>query len=263
MKLALKVFVGLVSVGFLLTGCLGTESDYYEPIEGALYVDMVEQLDSDTRILNVILETEKEYSCSNYTFDVSYAVEDDSIAVVKLKRIYKGSYCYAAQGPARLIMQYAVGNWDKKYIRFEMDNFEKSVVIVKDTSEYLLDMVDTEDFMARRNELKRVPANTIWGIMAYSSDSSNAYIDTFYNYLDTIGATAQVYEDGDYYFFEVEDGTIVNPSELVKSSAFIRNYMGSFSEVGYIAYDLWSDTDGDVGVYVGSSENEYVNYGYY
>ncbi len=262
MKIFLKSIIGLLIFGAIITGCADFGEDKSEPIDGGLYVDMVEALDSVQRVLNLFVETEKQYDCSNYVIETNLSIVEDSVLLVKIGKVYKGNYCYTQKGPARGFILIPDTAWEKQYVRFEMDNFSKDVVISKDSSEYYLDMVDAVDFQAKRNVLKRVPENTIWGLLEYSNESSEAYVDTFYNYMDTLGVTSAVLEDGDYYFFQVENGAMVNPSELVKSSVFIKHYEGSFSRLMDLAYGVYYETEGDMGVRVMSSKAQNYVVGY-
>lgn len=232
-----KILKGITFVLFtvLVSNCSPFD-DPYLPIEGNIILGMYEQLDSTERKIYIILETERIYDCENYTLTYNTNVED-SVLSIELERIYAPEVCYTTRGPA--LATFNITDLADSIFKFNisMDNFTRSGYITKSSDEYVLTMDETAPLLITNKILKRVPEGVIWGIIEYDKPASDAYIDSFFMMLDTIGASQNMFADGSYNFFEVKDSVIVNPgSETRKlSQAFLMDLEGNFNAVAYWA----------------------------
>jgi len=236
----MKVLSVMMLMALLSTSCLNTEEDRYLPLPASFFVNMYEELHSDYRVFYLIIETEQKYDCDNYMIDYRWEMAADSTIAITLQQIYKPNFCYTSKGPARAIFAFSQ-SWDEVKLRFNAMGNKVEARLNKDTVSYTLSMEDTETFKKRREQLMRVPANTIWGILEYNSLEMEAYADSFYIDLDTLGADSIFMEDGDYGYFEIENGAIVDPGAPNSrySQVFIRYYDNYFYKVENLANRWW------------------------
>lgn len=258
-KIATKTLVYsiLLSLVFLLGSCLNITDDPYEAINGNVNVSMFEQLDSTSRIFTLLIETEKDYDCSNYYINHDL-LTTDSIITIRLKNIYKSNTCYTDRGPARAIIEFLNEDWNTHKIRIEMESFSREGIITNDSSEYRFDMPSSRPLFITNTTLKKVPDSTIWGSLSYNNLASKAYIDTFFMYMDTLHAMPVNMEDGQYNFFEVKNGAVVNPGSpnTNYSEVFLLKYTNKFDYIRNLANYI-SAKSGDVRIIISSSKAEY------
>ncbi len=221
----------------ILWGC---KKDYsMDTIDSDIEIKMWETMDSTKRTLQFNCATEKVYNCSNFGISKTVRKTSDNIDI-DFNGILLYDMCLTALGPARTTLDLGTlsnGTYDLN-IDVERKKSDGQLIVTSDY--YAIELNNQRQIKINNNPLYRIPTNTIWGTVGYHASSNMALVQTFIDSLQFLGATAQVYQSGDYGYFEINSGGQILPPQnhgYYFIIPFIYNYAGNSSDLkGLIKY---------------------------
>jgi hypothetical protein len=231
--------LSLLALGLLLSwsGCrIGSLDDpiIVADVEKEFYIDLWEELRPEGRNFVLVIKTIKEQECLNYHID--YDIERQGLHVrLSINEIIEPEDCNPGQAVATekaVAGLLAPRNYD---ISIDLKNtaFNDGRLTVSG-DRYQLDLETEKGIILVREELLRIPDNTIWGYAAYQQTDDEGKADSFLSDLGEI-ADKPSYLNGYYgYFTLVQNGQTVylnNPPQTERIKPFIFHYDGPASNM--------------------------------
>ena len=173
-------------------------STFVEPVK----IKMIEAVDSVNRTLTLRCYTQKIYECFNYGIQTDYSVTDDKITITFMKVVVP-DICLTAFGPASvdIDLKGLSNNTYELEVNFSSETVKGQLDV---TAGSFVATVPTQTKVQFVNpELKRIPANAIFGTVHYHFASSTSLVDRFIDTLQLYGAVPTLYAPGDYGQFEI------------------------------------------------------------
>lgn len=179
-------------------------------VEDEFYIDMWEKLDGPSgRNLIVKIESIKNEDCLNYRMDYFFSRVGNRLKI-SLNNIIKPADCIPGEAPVKAGVD--AGSLPSGTYEFDIDF--KSLVENKgrlsvNAESYLLDMKSEDGIVLLRNELLRVPNNTIWGYVTFQQGQDEAIANEFLTDLEALSKTV-TYPAGYYGHFTISplDGKV-------------------------------------------------------
>jgi hypothetical protein len=166
-------------------------------------IRMTETVDSTKRVLNLVCATEKIFACSNYGILTTYSLTNDKITIY-FNKIITPDICLTSLGPASTVINLS-GLPNKTYeleLNFGSAKISGQLAITEGSFIATLPTQTKVQFL--NPDLKRIPANTIYGTVHYHSASTSSIAQQFIDSLQLYGATSALYPAGDYIRFQIE-----------------------------------------------------------
>lgn len=198
-------------------------------IEKEFTIDLWEKLGPQQRTLQLRVNTIREESCQNARIDYLLSQVNNTIQV-SLRKILTPADCISGQAPARAVIDMGAMpaglyelNIDLKSEVF--NNGQLSVL----GDRYVINMRSRNGFTLANTELRRVPDQTIWGYVAYSSLDDEETAKKFVLELESI-SQARAFAPGNYGYFQVqEDGSrvvVTDHPQTARIGQFLYGYEG-------------------------------------
>lgn len=191
----MKRLIYILFVALFLSGC--RSDSMIEVIDSDVRLKLWETVDSTGRSLMLYCSTEKQYSCSNYAIDRSFNVSPGNIQI-DFNGITTPEICLTSIGPATTTINLgslANGTY-QLVINVERNKSEGRLIVTSGFYEIILDQ--QEKLQIVNPILNRIPDNTIWGNVGYHTSTTAPLVQSFIDSLLQLGATSQVYQQGDY-----------------------------------------------------------------
>lgn len=258
MKKTTFILIALLSSA----GCEKTTNYDYQLVDSDIVIRMREELGNPKRSFELVLQTDKAYPCINYSLITNSTTTTDRISIEVLG-INAPTICFTAIGPAGSTIPVSIIQNKSYDIEFKIGTNISTGRLICAPNEFTLQMYDLLQIKIDGPVLKRVPAYTIWGTVGYHSSTTINKVNDFINSLVTAGASGINLEDGNYNYFEIEDGNIKEPanSGYWFTKTFVYNFAGDKNLVRSIVKD-YSKNYGDlmsISVY-GDMGEEYLGW---
>lgn len=206
--------------------CEKTTNYEYQLIDADIVIRMSEELGNPTRSFKLGLQTDKAYPCINYALLTSSTMTTEKISV-EVFGINAPKVCFTALGPACSVVPVA-NTQNKTYdIEFKIGTNISTGKLICTSNEFKLQMNDQLQIKINGPVLKRVPVNTIWGTVGYHNSTSIDKVNEFINSIKSAGASEVTLEDGNYNYFEIENGKIKEP--INSGYWFTKTFVYKFS----------------------------------
>lgn len=196
-------------------------------------IRMTETVDSTKRVLNLFCATEQIFECSNYGIQTTYSLTNDKITIHFIK-IITPDICLTSLGPASTVINLS-GLSNRTYeleLNFGSAKISGQLAITEGSFIATLPIQTKVQFL--NPDLKRIPANTIYGTIHYHSASTSSIAQQFIDSLQLYGATPALYHPGDYIQFQIEaNGQIKQTQDAgyYFTRYYIFNYSGSSGQL--------------------------------
>ncbi|HMN88932.1 MAG TPA: hypothetical protein PKD70_06470 [Saprospiraceae bacterium] len=212
----LLTFKSAVVGAWLLLVAIGCELESLEKpvivpsVKREFYVDMFEQLSSQHRSLQLLLESIERQPCRNTIIDKSVVTSGQRLQV-SLKSIVQPVDCLPGEAPAVAVADLGALPDGVYSLTIDLQNvvFNEGTLIVT-RENYLLRMPRENGIALLRTELLRVPAQTIWGYAIWETAADEAIVQTFVFELQQL-TQERAYRAGHYGHFTINpaDGRVV------------------------------------------------------
>jgi len=226
--------------------CEKTTSYEYQLIDSDIVIRMSEELGNPTRSFELGLQTDKAYPCINYSLITNSTSTTDKISIEVLG-INAPTICLTAIGPAGSTIP-ITNVQNKSYdIDFKIGNNISTGKLICTSNEFKLQMNDLLQIKINGPILKRVPVNTIWGTVGYHNSTTIDKVNDFISSIKAAGASEVNLEDGNYNYFEIENGKIkeTTSSGYWFTKTFVYKFSGDKNLVRSIVKD-YSKNFGDL-----------------
>ena len=234
MKKAIFLLVILLSS----ISCEKTPKYEYQLIDSDIVIRMSEELGNPTRSFEFGLLTDKAYPCVNYSLITNSKTTTNKISI-EVFGINTPSICFTAIGPAGSTIP-VMSIQNKTYdIEFKIGTNISTGKLICTSNEFKLQMNDLLQIKINGPVLKRVPVNTIWGTVGYHNATSIDKVNEFISNIKAAGATEATFEDGNYNYFEIDNGKIKEPtnSGYWFTKTFIYKFSGDKNLIRSIVKD--------------------------
>lgn len=230
MKTLISVLLGLI----LLAGYSSCKRiDERTAFTDSIRIQISEDLDNGERILRLVCMTEEIYPCINYHLNSTLSVEDRKIRLGFYEVTEPGT-CLTAIGPATSV--YRIPNLKNGDYQIELALASGSIsgqFTVTD-QQYKITLPANQSFRIEPPVLNRVPANTIYGYVAYDTNTSANIAQLFIDSLQSLGAQYRSFLPGDYVHFKIDNKGAIEQGQNTGyrlASHFIYHYEGSLLEL--------------------------------
>mgnify|MGYP000857685431 CR=1 FL=1 len=242
MKKAVFLLVILLSS----ISCEKTTRYDYQLIDSDIVISMSEELGNPTRSFKFGLQTDKAYPCINYSLITNSTTRTDKISIEVLG-IYTPEVCLTAIGPASSAIPVTSIQNNTYDIEFKIGTNISTGKLICTSNEFKLQMNDLLQIKINGPVLKRVPVSTIWGTVGYHNSTSIDKVNEFISTIKTAGASELTLEDGNYNYFEIENGKIKEPtnSGYWFTKTFVYKFSGDKNLIRSIVKD-YSKNFGDL-----------------
>lgn len=223
----MKSFLSITILFILLYGC--SKSPLSVPVfDENVKIAMVEQVDSTKRTLTFNCATEKIFGCINFLINNRVTVSDNKISIHFIE-IAKSDICLTAIGPATATIE--LGSLANKNYELELTVGEEKILgqLAVSATGYQASLPVQSRVGFTNPDLKRIPANTIYGKVHYHAAATSATVDKFLDSLQIVGAANATYLPGNYVSFDIEPtGQIKQTQDMgyYFTRYFIYNYTG-------------------------------------
>jgi hypothetical protein len=234
----MKKAIFLLIIFLSSISCEKTPNYEYQLIESDILIRMSEELGNPIRSFKFGLQTDKAYPCINYSLITNSTTTDDKISV-EVFGINAPTVCLTAIGPASSAIP-VTSIQNKTYdIEFKIGTNISTGKLICTSNEFKLQMNDLLQIKINGPVLKRVPVNTIWGTVGYHNSTSIDEVNKFINSIKAAGASEVTLEDGNYNYFEIENGKIKEPtnSGYWFTKTFIYKFSGDKNLIRSIVKD--------------------------
>lgn len=184
-----------------------------EPEQTFQYINLeyFEQFTSEGSQILFNLQTIETFPCSNFSLQTS-VTKSSNHTDIRITNIDVPDICVTALGPASL--QLNIGEFsnvpslfsiwvNEKRHDFELETTEKSIKI-KEGNHF------EDNLFFSFDSLLRIPENTVWGYVVNNPESSkNDLWDEILNAFYDAGAQEMTLDNGNYYFFTVQNQGII------------------------------------------------------
>jgi hypothetical protein len=236
---------GTIILVFLFSACKKDESA--KTNKSAINIKMWETLGNAQRIMKLHCSTEKHYPCSNFIINYTLTTNNEMILIDFIGTV-EPKECLTAIGPASTTIN--LGTISNGTYNFEISvdkRKSKGALIV--TSDYFkIDLDRQKNVSLPYTVLNRIPNGTIWGTIGYNTASSATIAQSFVDDLESLGASAQPYNAGEYGHFKIdENGQILPPENHGNyfNRPFIYHYTGNTQGLENIVKD-YGQNHGDL-----------------
>ncbi len=204
------------------------------PVDTAILFRLHETLSASGRNLWLSAATEKTYPCINYSIASSVLHAGPGFRVA-VDGIVKPDICLTALGPATCQIQLG---------RLAPGSYPLAIVVEGRTTSSVF-AVSAESIAVRIGAsaqvrfpepvLHRVPSGTLWGLVGYTRPSQEPRMLAYFDSLESLGATRQLFTPGNYDVFRVgTDGVIETPAMtgFYFARAYLYRYAGDTVPLG-------------------------------
>lgn len=208
-----KWIVGTLLIFIIIAGCeLASPKDpiIVPKVEDEFYIDLWERLDGTSgRNLIVKIESIKNEDCLNYRMDYFFSRTGNRLKI-SLNNIIKPTDCVPGEAPVKADVD--AGSLPSGTYNFDIDFkslVENKGLLSVNSESYLLDMKSEDGIVLLREELLRVPDNTIWGYVTFQQGQDEAAANDFLTDVQALGK-APTYRSGYYGHFTISplDGKV-------------------------------------------------------
>lgn len=236
---------GTIILVFLFSACKKDESVKIN--ESAINIKMWETIGSAQRTMKLYCSTEKNYPCFNYSINYSLSTNNEVI-IIDFIGVVEPEVCATAMGPASASID--LGTVPNGTYNFEISvDKQKSKGALIVTSDYFkIDLDSQQNLLLPYTVLNRIPNGTIWGTIGYHTASSATIAQSFVDALESLGASAQPYNAGEYGYFKIDaSGQILTPENHGNyfNRPFIYHYTGNTQDLENIVKD-YGQNHGDL-----------------
>lgn len=196
-------------------------------------IRMTETVDSTKRVLNLLCATEKIFACANFGIQTTYTLTNDKITIHFIK-IIAPDICLTSLAPASTVIN--LSGLSNKTYELEL-NFGGAKILGQLTitaGNFVATLPSQTKVQFVNPDLKRVPANTIYGTVHYHSASTSSIAQQFIDSLQLYGATPALYPPGDYIQFQIEANGQIRQTQdagYYFTRYYIFNYSGSTGQL--------------------------------
>jgi hypothetical protein len=258
MKKALFIF-------FTLAGLLSCDKSPvydYQVVDSDIIIKMNEELSSTARSFELSLLTDSAYPCVNYSLITNSSATTTKITV-DILGVYTPDICATAIGPATSVIPFS-NIQNKSYdIEFKIGSNISKGKLVCTAGEFSLQMDDLLQIKIDGPVLKRIPDNIIWGTVGYHNSSTIDKVNEFLASLKAAGAKDVSLDNGNYNYFAIENGTVVEPTNMgyYFTKSFVYSYTGDKNLIREIVKDYGKNYTSSMSIRVyGDKGEEYLGW---
>jgi len=217
-----KVLIITLFTVFIALSFSCNKNEEHEQTFQYINLEFFEQFTSEGSQLLFNLQTIETFPCSNFSLQTS-VTKSNNHTDIKITNIDVPDICVTELGPAS--QQLNMGDssnapslfsiWiNEKRHDFELETTQKSIK-VKQGNHF------EDNLFFAFDSLLRIPKNTVWGYVVTNSedirnDIWNEILDAFYD----AGAQDMTLENGNYYFFSVQNQEIVFENVKAHTTTF-------------------------------------------
>ena len=230
----MKYFFSLLAL-ILIFGCSKTQTE--TSFDENIKIKMIENVDSTKRTLTFSCYTEKNFECSNFYIEHTFAITENKI-IINFIKITKPNICLTSIGPASAIINLeplSNKDKDKDYeIEFNFGSSKVTGQLTITTSAYKVILPPQGKIQFINPALNRIPDNTIYGTVHFHSNTTLPIVQNFIDSLQISGATSAMYIPGDYGSFQIQsNGQILQTQDLgyYFTRYFIFNYSANSGQL--------------------------------
>ena len=192
-----------------LFACEENDSGALNPIGSNIKIETREVLEAGARRLTFYCATEKIYECSNYQISTETKSDEGSYNIL-FKSVEIGPICFTSLGPAVSFIDLGEipgGNYSLIVRNGALLSKGKLVV---SKGEIVLDFPKLNGIEIISPVTRRVPENTYWGTIGYSTQASATLVNDFIQTLSDNGAVFAKQVPGNYFYYKIDaNGDIV------------------------------------------------------
>lgn len=214
---------------FLIAVILGAcrKDPGFQRVDLPLTLTIEEKLIASGNQLMLHFSTTKQYACSNYSLNTTSAVSNSGITIQFID-ITIPEICLTSIGPASTTInagQIRNGVYSIQML-IEQQTINGRIEI---TDQEIKTFIDPNAAVVITNPvIQRIPNNAVWGIVGYPDQAWSAAVQQFYDTLEAVGASSQVWASGNYFHFSVDNlGTITTPANT--GYHYAQSYVYLFS----------------------------------
>jgi hypothetical protein len=268
-------YILLISLSFLIFSCKKESLDdeiipieeeewtteiIYKEIESDIKIRMTEMLLEETpQTFLLFISTEKIYPCANY--GIVHSVQQDSTKIIlEFSKIIVPNICMTAPEHAKTIIDLgAITNGEYELEVIVGDNKSVGQLIV--TSQYFnINFEEPKQLQIEYSSINRVPPNTIWGEVRYYAAPSEVLAKSFIDSLEFLGATKQLYNQGEYLYFQIDSLGQISPQQQANDYytkiKYIYNYPKNTSEIDSLVKNYGRNFGDSLDIVVYTKEGE-------
>ena len=239
----------LLSFLFLVSSCkITNEEDRVVEIDPVFSIDLIQDLTQFGR-LNVIVNSTELQDCKNYSISIDWNRTPTNIDL-DLIEITPPSDCIVGGAFAESIVQLGnIGNNRTFNLKIGLqDAVENSGKLIINNKSYLIEMDTWDGLGFVRHELLKVPTNTVWGYVAYETESVAGQLsEDFLTDIRNLGEEL-ILEEGYYGFFNINATNkigVINPPSLQFVKHFLISYTGAIDNLESLVNDYKMGTNGN------------------
>lgn len=176
------------------------------PIDSKIIVTPSELLADAGRALILNCRTERIYPCANYRIAFDLTRSGSSI-LVRFRYIDLGTACATAIGPATCTLDLGALDPGDYSVEFRVGTGVTRVDLVVDAGAYRVTPDAGESVTFSLATLRRIPDETIWGLIGYLGVAPEPYHTLGQSFIDSLeahGAEAVTLEPGEYGAFQID-----------------------------------------------------------
>ncbi len=244
---------------FLATGCYNDDPVVINNVEDEFYIDFWEELNTDSRSFLINIKTIDEKECENYIINYSASTEDN-VTTLTLNNFELEGECEAGSAPASALYKFDKELTGSNSIQINLqDAIENNGTINVDDDMYTILMSSNIGIEVARRELHRVPENTIWGFISYSTTQEAAKCNQILTEIENYAKLSVQFNEGYYGYFDIEKDNSIQvynkTPEFNHVISFIYNYDKSLKDS---LKDLLENYDDDekIQIYVLNDQGE-------
>lgn len=229
-------------------------------VEDDFYIQMFEDISGGGRQFYINITTIKEQTCLNYEidYDLNFNEQLNNIELI-INDLVEPTDCETGTGTATVSIPF--GTLSEKL--YTLDINLKNAVINKGTlgvysDRYELDTDSDDGIEVVQDILYRIPANTIWGYVAYQSEEeeyANNFISNLNDHTSTFDiANNLLYKEGDYGYFRLDNQKFLSFPEQINAAnyqTFIYQYDGEdLTDIEAIKNEACGETNANLSIMV-------------
>ncbi len=238
-----------ISLLLLLGACQKEEPDQGTliQIEKEFEVSLWEQLSTDGRDFQIIIESTETKECLNYRVDYALNVFTENY-IITLKSIVEPSDCLPGIAPAKA--KISLGQPSDNFYNLDLnlgESINNKGRLTVSNDKYSLKLYTLNGLEQGNFDLWKIPENLVWGYATFNDEAYRQVALDFEAELKSITEEVQL-NQGYYGYFEIDSDQAANvfaQDKKSKSVNFIRKINTSISELNKLAnkYRLLSDPE--------------------
>ncbi|NDV80398.1 hypothetical protein [Bacteroides sp. 51] len=254
----------LFAVSFLFTNVACSNDDDSASIDSDIQILVKEIMGTETNTFSLFCRTENIYPCVNYPILTTLDFKSNSLNINFTGVPEEIGICFTATGPATTEINLSALENGSYEIMLNNGSLNNSGTLTITDTKVELNVKTPKGIRITNPTLQRVPANTYWGLIGYSSKDKISKVNEFLSKLEQAGALFNKQTPGDYNHYEIDqNGEIKNDygsnlSGYHFHNWFIFQYSGDEEALKETIKTLFSSNKDDLHIRLNTYKGEYI-----